>query len=114
MPLSQFKKSVSYALLAAGLVFAAQAQAVTVDFQVKSSWADGYSSDVIITNDTSKPIDGWILNLAMGHALKSVSRANVTATDPYIFTPIFQCCRFGHPDYRKFAGAIGKVVARGF
>ena len=89
MLFTQMGKTASRALLLGGLCLTAvQAQAVVVDFQIKSSWADGYSSDVVITNNSAKPIDGWKLSLVIGHALKSVSRATVTGKDPYVFSPL--------------------------
>lgn len=89
MSLIKTRKRAFRALFASSLMLAAaHAQAITVDFQIKSSWSSGYSSDVIITNDSARAIDGWTLSLQLGQQLKSVSRADVSGSDPYVFTPL--------------------------
>ncbi|MEC5386906.1 cellulose binding domain-containing protein [Uliginosibacterium sp. H3] len=61
------------------------AQAITVDFKVKSTWDSGYGTDVVITNDTSTTISSWTLGFKLGNSITSVWSATKSGSDPYTF-----------------------------
>ncbi|MDB5801472.1 MAG: coagulation factor 5/8 type protein [Rhodocyclales bacterium] len=81
-----------------------QAQAVTVDLQVKSTSSSSYTTDVVIKNDTTAAINGWTLSFKLGNTIKSVYSTTVSGSDPYTFKNA------------SFNGsiAVGKTVSFGF
>ncbi len=66
---------------------ASQAQAVTVDLEVKSTGSSSYTTDVVITNDTKSTISGWTVSFKLGNTIKSFYSADsMSGSDPYTFT----------------------------
>ena len=67
-------------------VFAAgQVQAVTVDLQLKTTWDSGFTTDVVIKNDTSSTINGWKVKFQLGNHVDSAYSATYSGSDPYTF-----------------------------
>jgi len=94
-------------LVGAQAFIAAAASAVTVDFQMKSVGSSSYTTDVVITNDTSSTISGWAVAFKLGNTIKSFYSADsMSGSDPYTFTTAAS----------KFNGTIaaGKTQSFGF
>jgi hypothetical protein len=94
-------------LVGAQAFIAAAASAVTIDFQMKSVGSSSYTTDVVITNDTSSTISGWAVSFKLGNTIKSFYSADsMSGSDPYTFTTAAS----------KFNGTIaaGKTQSFGF
>ncbi|MDB5801591.1 MAG: hypothetical protein JWL63_2530 [Rhodocyclales bacterium] len=93
-----------FAAIAIQALALGQAQAITVDLQVKSTSSATYTTDVVIKNDTSTAINGWTLTFKLGNTIKSFYSATKSGSDPYTWKNV------------SFNGAIavGKTQSFGF
>lgn len=81
---SGIKAFAAFALIGLQAVWATQAQAVTVDFKVRSTSSTTYTTDVFITNDGAA-VSSWTLSFKLGNTIKSSFSSVQSGSDPYTF-----------------------------
>ncbi|MFD2168281.1 cellulose binding domain-containing protein [Thalassotalea euphylliae] len=80
-------KPTSFLLITVPL-WAFQTQAAQCEFTVVNEWQNGYTGQLVITNDTTEVIDGWQVDLAFSQneTIGSAWNANLNGSNPYMLT----------------------------
>jgi len=75
-------------LLITSPLWAYQTQAAQCEFTVANEWQNGYTGNLVITNDTSEVIDSWQVALAFSQneTIGSSWDANFSGNNPYLLT----------------------------
>lgn len=66
-------------------LFSNNLYAVVCDYSIVSEWGTGFTSRIIITNDTSATIDGWAVGIEFGDnsAITGMWNASLSGSNPY-------------------------------
>jgi len=79
-----------YVLFVVGFSSCQTLYAATCDYRILSEWGSGFTVEVVITNDTSEPIQGWSVTWEYtdGSNIPQAWNANLVGQNPYTATDV--------------------------